>query len=344
MIGTKCLLWIGLIWTTMRRDLFSEAQLTVNEEDRAWSETRGIAAESADVGRYREEFQLADLNRDHVLEENEFVAFRSNAAKSHQGDDLIDFHDETGDAKIPQVYRSEVTSTEKLTTNFWTAFLNSIAMIIVTELGDKTFFIAAVLAMRNDRKVIFIGAVSALAVMTVLSSFIGFALPSLLPREYTHYAATILFVYFGLKLLSEAYEMHKSGSSGPSDELEEVERELKDDSEVEECDAENGRALESKNVKAGRQRERMIRIATQAFTLTFLAEWGDRSQIATIALASAKDPIGVTVGGIIGHALCTGLAVVGGRLLATRISEKQVAIAGGVLFILFALHSMFTGP
>ena len=37
-------------------------------------------------------------------------------------------------------------------------------------------------------------------------------------------------------------------------------------------------------------------ILTQSFSLTFLAEWGDRSQIATIAMASAKDPYGVTVG------------------------------------------------
>ena len=40
--------------------------------------------------------------------------------------------------------------------------------------------------------VVYIGAVSALAAMTVLSAAIGFALPNLLPRAYTHYAATVL--------------------------------------------------------------------------------------------------------------------------------------------------------
>lgn len=44
----------------------------------------------------------------------------------------------------------------------------------------------------------------------------------------------------------------------------------------------------------------------EAFTLTFLAEWGDRSQIATIGLATTSDVLGVTIGGILGHAICTG--------------------------------------
>ena len=35
-----------------------------------------------------------------------------------------------------------------------------------------------------------------------------------------------------------------------------------------------------------------------------------------------KDPFGVTLGGIIGHAICTGLAVLGGRLIAQRISVR----------------------
>ncbi|CAN0460864.1 unnamed protein product, partial [Hapterophycus canaliculatus] len=63
---------------------------------------------------------------------------------------------------------------------------------------------------------------------------------------------------------------------------------------------------------------RGVQVITMSFTMTFLAEWGDRSQIATIALATTKDVFGVTAGGIVGHSLCTGMAVIGGRMLAAR--------------------------
>ena len=35
-----------------------------------------------------------------------------------------------------------------------------------------------------------------------------------------------------------------------------------------------------------------------------------------------QNVVGVTVGGTLGHALCTGLAVIGGRLIAQRISVR----------------------
>lgn len=79
----------------------------------------------------------------------------------------------------------------------------------------------------------------------------------------------------------------------------------------------------------------------QSLSLTFFAEWGDRSQIATIALAAAKDPTGVTLGACFGHSLCTGMAVLGGRMLASRISEKTVHLGGGIIFMLFGIHSFF---
>lgn len=83
---------------------------------------------------------------------------------------------------------------------FWEATGNSLVMIIATELGDKTFFLAAILSMRHSRSIVFIGAIAALAIMHVLSVAIGFALPALLPRVYTHYAA-IGMVSTGLRTL-----------------------------------------------------------------------------------------------------------------------------------------------
>lgn len=49
------------------------------------------------------------------------------------------------------------------------AFVAAISVIVVSELGDKTFFIAAIMAMRHPRLTVFLGAASALALMTVLS-------------------------------------------------------------------------------------------------------------------------------------------------------------------------------
>lgn len=49
------------------------------------------------------------------------------------------------------------------------AFLASLSVIIVSELGDKTFFIAAIMAMRHSRLVVFSGAILALVIMTCIS-------------------------------------------------------------------------------------------------------------------------------------------------------------------------------
>lgn len=53
--------------------------------------------------------------------------------------------------------------------HFGQAFIASLSMILVSELGDKTFFIAAIMAMQHSRLTVFVGALSALSAMTVLS-------------------------------------------------------------------------------------------------------------------------------------------------------------------------------
>jgi len=133
-------------------------------------------------------------------------------------------------------------------------FLSSLSVILVSELGDKTFFIAAIMAMKYSRLTIFSGALLALAVMTVLSVFMG-AITTVIPRYITYYVSTGLFgeshqtdcvvslfmihkyfcsALFGLKMLKEGFDMR---SDEGMEELEEVQQELKQKDEERERSA-----------------------------------------------------------------------------------------------------------
>jgi len=219
---------------------------------------------------------------------------------------------------------------------FTRAFGESFMVILATEVGDRTFFIAAIMAMRHSRLIVWSGAAAALVVMTVLSTLVGHVAPLLISRTYTQYAAAALFLFFGVKMLRDGFGVTHAGAS---EELEEVEAELTKKQEDPTPDDVEGGALHPSQ-EAPTKEEPLNKIMMQAFTLTFLAEWGDRSQIATIALAAAREPIGVTVGASLGHMLCTGLAVVGGKLLASRISERTVLLSGGGLFCIFSVLAL----
>lgn len=94
----------------------------------------------------------------------------------------------------------------KIDLGFIHAFVASLSVIIVSELGDKTFFIAAIMAMRHSRLTVFIGAMAALGLMTVLSAFLGFA-TTVIPRWLTYYVSSMLFAVFGLKMLREGKDI-----------------------------------------------------------------------------------------------------------------------------------------
>jgi len=234
---------------------------------------------------------------------------------------------------------------------FFPAFAKSWSMIIATELGDKTFFIAAILSMRFPKLPVFLGAFAALTAMTILSVGMGAVLPNLIDRRYTHLFGGALFLYFGVRLLWDSKDMV---DGRVSDELQEVEEELqhgkKDDDENNETETASNMEVEAGDGNTNKQQSKqqgnnnqsaLEKVFINALTLTFLAEWGDRSQIATVTLAASKDALGVTLGGIIGHGMCTGLAVVGGRMLAGKISEKNATVGGGVTFLVFGIHALF---
>ena len=65
-------------------------------------------------------------------------------------------------------------------------------MILSMEIGDKTFFIGAILAMTHNRWLVFLGSVLALVVMCVISCAIGLAAPILMSRELSVVVASVL--------------------------------------------------------------------------------------------------------------------------------------------------------
>lgn len=202
------------------------------------------------------------------------------------------------------------------------AFISGFLLITVSEIGDKTFFIAMILAMQHSRRLVFAGSISALAAMTMLSVGAGQA-TSLLPDTYIHYGEIALFVIFGLKLIYDATQM-------PS----------------ETCDvALVGEAKEAveKAEKQITDEKKIWAILLEVFVLVFVAEWGDRTQIATIALAAENDPIVVSIGAILGHAICAVIAVTSGRMLAGQITERQLTAAGGILFLVFGIFAAIQG-
>jgi putative Ca2+/H+ antiporter (TMEM165/GDT1 family) len=242
----------------------------------------------------------------------------------------------------------------------------SLTMILFSEIGDKTFLVAALMAMRHPRLVVFSAAFTALGAMTVLSAILGHAVPTLIPKSFTKFLAAGLFLVFGFKMFREGRAM--SPDEGVSEEMKEVEMELEEKehqqrrmnrrrSSISPYALESGRAGVSRKARStnrlpsppesvsssssretsptrGSTWQKILAGANnlcslllspawvQTFVMTFLGEWGDRSQIATIAMAAGQDYWWVTVGATMGHGVCTAAAVIGGRAIAGKVSLR----------------------
>ena len=198
--------------------------------------------------------------------------------------------------------------------------VQSSSLIFISEIGDKTFFIATLLAARASKLLTFAGCAGALAVMTVASVAIGQIFHAV-PSSFTNglpiddYVAIASFAFFGVKALIDAFSISSDGE-GIAEEREEAEKTLTESG----TDEKSGWAF-----------------GAEAATLTIAAEIGDRSQLATIALGAAQNPYVVALGATAGHWLAPGIAVLSGSFISQYFSERVIGIIGGVLFLIFAL-------
>lgn len=78
-------------------------------------------------------------------------------------------------------------------------------------------------------------------------------------------------------------------------------------------------------------------LLVSVFLLIFLAEFGDKTQLAVAGLASVESAVGVWLGSTLALIGTTLLGVLAGRTLLQRLSVTWVQRGSGVVFILFAL-------
>ncbi|AOW02469.1 hypothetical protein B0I72DRAFT_137774 [Yarrowia lipolytica] len=263
--------------------------------------------------------------------------------------------------------------------DMWHTFVMAFSMIITSEIGDKTFLLAAIMASKHSHFTIFSAAFSSLALMTILSALMGQAFLLFVSPRLVGIAAGVLFLVFGIRLLHEA--THMEGVS-IKDEMAEVESEI-EASEMNEKNrdleagtsssssgdttlrrqnsapgitddglGEQGYSFDIRKASKPTIKQSLADISNgfsnlaslvlspawvQIFVMTFLAEWGDRSQISTIAMGAGSNFWPVVFGGVIGHACCTSVAIIGGKLLAQRVSIQQITVVGAVAFIIYAI-------
>ncbi len=189
------------------------------------------------------------------------------------------------------------------------AFLAALVIVFLAELGDKTQFLVMAFAARWRWTQVLAGALLATAGTHLLAVAVGGVLPRLIPLFWVKMAAGIAFLGFGVWSL---WPEKGCGCSEAEEAREEAEH--------------------------ARLRKTVLWTVAGAF---FLAEMGDKTQLATMALAAQyAAPVPVFLGAFLAMALVDGLAVAAGALLAKRIPERALKVAAGIIFILFGILTL----
>ena len=184
-------------------------------------------------------------------------------------------------------------------------------VIFLLELPDKTALAALLLATRHRPLPVFLGAAAAFVIQSAVAVAAG-SLLSLLPREPIRIGAGLLF--FGMAALL-------------------IRRNLRKD------EADEERAVEQEEA---RHRRPFI----TAFSVVFVAEWGDLTQLATAALqARYQQPVVVFVAATLALWAVCAIAVALGNRLGAWVPERplQFAAAGVMVLVAIALIAGLLG-
>jgi Ca2+/H+ antiporter, TMEM165/GDT1 family len=180
-------------------------------------------------------------------------------------------------------------------------------LVFLAELPDKTALASLVLGSRYRPIYVFAGAASAFVVHVCLAIAAG-SLLTLLPHRALEGVVAALFLLGAILMLRGRHE-------------EEADEEI--------------------DIKEGTE-PTFLRVASTAFLVILVAEFGDLTQILTANLAAKyHDPISVGLGAVLGLWAVAGLAIVGGRGLLKVVPLTVITRIAAVIMLALAGFSLY---
>jgi len=177
-----------------------------------------------------------------------------------------------------------------------TASSSTFALIAAAEIGDKSQLVCMTLAARNRAWPIVLGASFSFALLNLLAVLFGAAVARWIPGHVVAAAVALLFAVFGLRALL-----------------------TKEDEE-----------------EVGAVRRSGHGLFATTFLLIFVAEFGDKTQLAVAALGATLPPTPVWTGGTLALVMTSALGVWAGRAFLRHIPLHLLHRLSGILFLGFA--------
>ncbi len=184
------------------------------------------------------------------------------------------------------------------------AFILSLGIVFLAELGDKSQLMALAFASRYRPLSVLAGVSVATLLVHAGSVLLGSAFALALPTNLIQVVAGLAFFVFAAWTI-------RGDTLGDKD--------------------------EDRAKRAGRWA--IVTVGT-AF---FLAELGDKTMLATITLATTNEPIGTWLGSTAGMVAADAIAIAVGALLGARLPERTIKLFAGLAFVVFGVVLLAEG-